>query len=205
MPRDSPIGRDCGRRRTREKSDLIMAHRGEMLEKGRTARDRLLAHSHVNTGTGVNMDLEPALEALSLVEDSDAGRRLDLICLDVPRIGDDDQVESKKRKIKKSRRRHLTPVSSPLHPDRQTVGSLSLSEDLPVSRSTSVVESTASSKPEEESLEINRLDEEVVSRPLSFRTSSGLKSLSSSSQSSKSLKQTATVLYLISKLLLMIF
>lgn len=69
------------------------------------------------------MDLEPAVEALSLVHDSDASRRLDLICLDIPDLGDDDQVESKKRKIKRLRRKQRA-ASSPLSPDSHKVGSL---------------------------------------------------------------------------------
>jgi hypothetical protein len=110
------------------------------------------------------MDLEPALEALSLVEDPAAGRRLDLICLDVPEHQEDEQVESIKRKIKRSRRKHLTPVTSPNHPDRQTVASLSLSEDLTVSRTTSVVESVSSSKPEEDEIpDVPRIPEDIVS------------------------------------------
>lgn len=109
------------------------------------------------------MDLEPALEALSLVEDPAAGRRLDLICLDVPEIHEDEQVESIKRKIRRTRRKHQTSVSSPNHPDRQTVASLSLSEDLPVSRTTSVVESVSSSKPEEESPDAPLREEDIVS------------------------------------------
>lgn len=114
------------------------------------------------------MDLEPALEALSLVQDSSASRRLDLICLDVPNIRDDEQVESKKRKIKRQRRKQQTSVSSPLHPDRHAVGSLSLSEDLPVSRTDSVVESVTSSKPEEEFLASERLEEAAASPSTHF-------------------------------------
>ena len=93
------------------------------------------------------MDLEPALEALSLVEDREAGRRLDLICLDVPQtgVGGEDHVHSKKRRIKRLTRKQRSTASSPLHPDAsRRMGSLSLSEELSASRSPPVLESSDS-------------------------------------------------------------
>ena len=84
------------------------------------------------------MDLEPALEALSLVHDSEAGRRLDLICLDVPHVDADDAVESKKRtrRVKRTRRKPQASSSSPLllaeplPPPSHSMASFSLSDDL---------------------------------------------------------------------------
>lgn len=97
----------------------------------------------------MDLDLEPALEALSLVHDSDAGRRLDLICLDVPDADVDDQVERKQIRTKKSRRKKLTSTSSPVQFNAHPASSLSLSEDFPVQSSNSNAESSASPKQED--------------------------------------------------------
>lgn len=77
------------------------------------------------------MELEPAIDALSLLHDLDDTRRLDLIYLDVSNVGDDEQVEFKKRKVKRLRRKQSSSASSPLTPDSQTVGSLSEDVSLP--------------------------------------------------------------------------
>lgn len=118
------------------------------------------------------MDVEPAVEALCLVHDSDASRPLDLIYLDVQQVQEDDQVESKKRKVKRLRRKHQTSGSSPLTPDCQTVGSLSLSEDLPHSRTRSVAESSDGSKlpesPPETVHQQETVEEPVTASPSTF-------------------------------------
>jgi hypothetical protein len=93
-------------------------------------------HLGINAMDGHN-DVEPALEAIDLLNGGDhTSRRLNLICLQVDASDhlEDDAVETRKRKIKKSAGKKIS--NSKLVRERQRNGS-------PVSNSSSLTSSTA--------------------------------------------------------------